>query len=50
MNEEAFAQVARDLSMEFGWEISPLVCSARYEALEDLGRVSRKGKARSRRG
>ncbi|KAJ5144223.1 uncharacterized protein N7515_003010 [Penicillium bovifimosum] len=49
MNEEAFVQVARDLSMEFGWGISRLVCKARYETLKAMGKISRKGKGRSQR-
>lgn len=48
LTAEDSERIAGELSEKFGWEINPLACESRYQALKEEGRVDEKGKGKAR--
>jgi hypothetical protein len=48
-DNESFAQIAEDISIQLGWDVSDTACQGRYEVLEESGKVDVKGKGRARK-
>lgn len=49
LDDKGFAQIALDVSIELGWEVSGAACQGRYEVLKESGKVNVKGKGRARK-
>ncbi|OQE18450.1 hypothetical protein PENFLA_c021G09704 [Penicillium flavigenum] len=48
-DDKSFAQIAEDISIQLGWDVSGTACQGRYEVLEESGKVDLKGKGRARK-
>ncbi|KAJ5251843.1 hypothetical protein N7489_002253 [Penicillium chrysogenum] len=48
-DDESFAQIAEDISIQLGWDVSGAACQGRYDVLEEAGKIDLKGKGRARK-
>lgn len=48
-DDEVFGQIAEDVSIRLGWDVSDTACQDRYEVLKESGKINVKGKGRARK-
>lgn len=49
LDDDDFAQIAKEVSSGLGWEVSSAACRARYVTLKESGKINVKGKGRARK-
>ena len=49
LDDEGFAQIAEEVSIQLGWRVSDTACQGRYKVLKQSGKVDVKGKGRRAR-
>lgn len=49
LDDDDFAQIAKEVSSGLGWEVSSEACQVRYKALKESGKIDVKGKGRARK-